>query len=298
MMKRRTAFFCSLIVLLVSALALEAASGSGKLGKTPADYSPILSEAPDNLYEAGMSLIPGGHFSGYGSTFMMELDGYWEFAYLRSILEGNVDMSLKARDTVFMGSAHLDLPNQLVKFAVDAGWGRSFKDGLAMQVRAIPGLYSDTDALGGGPFFMPVSCSLIRTFSPDFAGILGLQYRYGFEATLMPIIGLQWDVGDDFRFRAGLPESKVVWNIDRQWNAKLRLFWDNTSYRLDDDRDMITLEDFRLSLAVTHRYSRQLSFIGEVGYAFDRSVEFDRNPSGDISMDDTMFIRFALGGPF
>lgn len=291
-------------LLLVAAIcmagmqALDARGAGDKWGKKPADYSPILDDVSDPMYSIGWTYIPSRHFSGYGSSAVMELDADWEFAYLRNFLDGDMALRLRAQDTIFTRSAHLDLPSQLLLMALDTTWSTRLQDGFAIRAGAAPGMYSDAKELGGDCVFVPVSCSVVRTFAPEMAGIIGLQLRLGFDQVLMPILGLQFDVGRDVVLAMAIPESKLVWFVNREWTSRLGMKWNNVSYRLHDDRDLMTIEDFRFFWELRYRYTDQLEFIGDLGYVFDRQVQFDRNPSGDVDVDDAAYIRLGIGGPF
>ncbi|MDI6775525.1 MAG: hypothetical protein QME60_09105 [Verrucomicrobiota bacterium] len=278
-------------LLLLPGVALSA----GK--KKPGDYCPILDDLSDPQCQAGLTVVPAGRFEGCGASTMVELDGDWEFAYFQNVLRGDIDLSLALLDTIFVGSARLDLPSQLVKLAVDAGWAGRFENGVAVQARATPGLYGEPTAAIGRAFFAPLSVSVIRAFQPDLAAMVGLECRIGFEDALMPIVGFQWEAGKDALFKVGLPESKIVWEPTRDWAFRARFYWSNLSYRLDDDRDRITLEDFRLSLGGTYYQSGRILVMGEIGYAFDRNVEFQHMPTGEIGIEDMLFLRVGIGMP-
>jgi hypothetical protein len=129
--------------------------------------------------------------------------------------------------------------------------------------------------------------------------------RPGFDRSIMPLVGLTWAVRDDIRLEAQLPESRLSYFFRDDWYAHAGFEWRNLSYRLREkgfyDRDMITVEDFRLSCGLTHRFSDELRLTAETGSAFSRSVEFkdpaDSLDSG-VDVEDAVFLRVTLGGPF
>jgi hypothetical protein len=269
------------------------------------DYCQILDSPSEAMCEVGTTLLPDSRFGDYGSSTLLELEGRWEFAYLRDIARGDVDVDLRVLTTLFFGSAGLQLPDQLAKIAVDAGWTRRCENGFSFVVRAAPGIYSDIEKIALDVLFMPVSCTIIRAFSPELSGKAGLEIRPGFDRTIMPLVGIAWEAREDIRLEAQLPKSRLVYFMEKDLYAHAALEWRNTSYRLREkgsyDRDMMTIEDFRLSFGLTHRMSDELHITGEIGRCFDRRVEFKEPADSlddDMGVRSTLLLSVTLGGQF
>jgi hypothetical protein len=188
---------------------------------------------------------------------------------------------------------------------IDAGWTQRYVGGNALQIRAEPGIYSDFEEMGSEAIGCPVSLAWIRAFNPCFSGIVGVQLRPRFERWVMPIARLEWEATPSFRIEAGVPESRIDYYINRRWSTYLGLAWTDVSYALREvkglDREQITWEEYEAWLGVTHRVTHQFQFSCEVGQVFERSVEFKKDVRGldsDIDLEEAVFVRFALGGPF
>lgn len=298
-------------VVLVVLWALPASCAMGAMWspEETSAYCQILDVPSEPIYQVSLAYIPESRFNGqakeYGKSAFLEINAAWDFAYFRDIALGDVDLNLRMGSILFLDSAGLQLPDQVAKIALDAGWTWRYPQGMALQVRAMPGIYSDIEAVNTDIIFMPVSCSVVRSFNPQLSGIAGLELRLGFDRKIMPIIGVEWEINDMMRLKARLPESRFIYFIDRDWSTHLGLDWQNTSFSLREkssyDRKRLTVEDFRGYWGLTRRISDQLQFTGELGWVFDRSVEFKKEVNGqdsDIDIDSTMFVRFALGGPF
>jgi hypothetical protein len=264
-------------------------------------YCQILDDLSDPAYEFDVGYLTRQDFEDDDGSGMMELGARWHFAYFRNVLYGDVDCTLRARSTAFLHSSDLDLPSQVARLGVDAGWTHRFADGLAFQLRAAPGIYSDLEELGSDAFFFPFSWAVIRAFSPALSGIVGLDIRPGFDREIMPRIGLAWEPGHSWRAEARLPESSLTWFVTPDWSTRAGFEWMSMSYALEDGRDLLTLEDFRLSWELTYRLPEQIQVSARLGYAFGRDLVFDDvgpKEAASIDIDSGTFVRFALGGPF
>jgi len=301
-MKRIKMFRWLAVVVCIQAWVLQAVAWPQERRQ---EYCQILDAVTDPVYEVGFAYLGESRFDGYGKSVMIELDADWNFAYFRDVLRGDIELDLDFLSVVIFKSAGLQLPDQVAKIAVDAGWTWRYEGGSALQVRAAPGIYSDIEEIDGDMFFVPLSCSMIQVLGPEWSGIAGIELRPGFERTIMPILGLAWEVREDLRLELRVPESKCVWYINRDWITHFGFEWQSTSFSLrehgSNGRDMITLEDLRAFLGLTHSISDQFRVTGEIGRSFGRSVEFEHDALGldnNIDIDRAWFVRFALGGPF
>ncbi len=265
----------------------------------------ILDKTARPICELGLGYLPDSDFDDYGSAGILELDGYWDVAYFRDILMADLDLVLELESKTLTGGAGLDLPGNLFAFAVDAGITWRYIGGTALQLRAAPGLYTDLDGLDFEDVHYPCSIALVQSFDPTLAAIVGLQLRPSFLTRVMPIVGVEWQAADLLRISARLPESRISWYIVEDLSTHLGFEWNNRSYSLAEssspDRDMLEIEDFRVFWGVSCGLSEQASLVGQLGYAFNRSVAFsDERPDADedVNVDSTPYLRIALAGPF
>lgn len=262
----------------------------------------IVDKPLDHLYEVGVSYTPPSRFEGYEKSDMLELDVDWPFGYIKDFGGGVIDFDLVIQDILFLDSAGLDLPNQLGKVAVDSGFTLRNSSGTAVQIRLKPGIYTDLDEIDSDSFHLPVSFAMIRAFTPNLSGEVGLEVRPGFERLFMPIIGLAWKISEDVRLDAGLPHSRFLLALTPELKTYLAFDWENTSFQLADsggsDENTLTLEDVQAYWGVQYTVSDILQFKGEIGNVFNRSVEFGSATDNQIDIQDSLFVRFAIGAPF
>jgi len=285
-------------ILMGLALCLVQLVASGQCQILDNDVTPI--------YGAHLSLVTSAGFGDYGDSGIVELGGYWDGPYFRDVLFGcDIAASLDADFKFFTGDADVDLPGIAAAVAMDIDLILRYSGGTSFRVGASPGIYSALDGFGGNSFDMPLSVAMIQSFSPAASGIVGMQVRPRFLTKVMPIVGVEWQVVDELRISAMLPESRLTWYVVPDWNTHVGFEWNNMSYALNEggefDREQMEVEDFRLTIGVTHRLSDELQLTGELGTVFGRGVDFKEDIEGiDSSLDveDGVFIGFAVGGPF
>ena len=293
-----------IIGLILIGIATGAGMGHGAAAwpqDRKAGYCQILDDTSDPLYRVRLGYVSESRFENSGKSASLELDADWEVAYFRDVLWGNLDMSLRLDTLMFLDSADINLPDLVTAAAFDAGW--TFRSGgaLGVQARVMPGVYSDLESLDGEAVAMPFSLAAIHAFNPSLSGMLGAEIRPGFERSVMPLVGVVWEIADNLRLDARLPESRFEYFITPDWSTYLGFAWRNTTFDLDDEHDAITVEDFEFGGGVTLRASDQVDFIAELGTRFSRSVEYDkvaRNEESEIDVENAVFVRVGLGGPF
>jgi hypothetical protein len=248
-------------------------------------------------YSLSLSYLPNSDFEGAGDTDMIEMRAAWEFAYFRNVLGGDMDLHAEFEDTVFPSGAGVNMPSQAGIVALDAGWTWRYANGVSLQTRLAPGFYTDMDESGSDAFSMPVSVMVIRSFNRHISGLAGLEYRADFDTVVIPIFGIEWEISEMFRVEARIPESRLVCYMNPDWTAYGTFAWRNTSFMLEDSREMMTLEDFRTTFGLSYRLSDTFMLAGELGRAFNRSVEFDEG-GRETDIDRTLFLRVGISGPF
>lgn len=291
--------------VLVTAAVLSGTGSASRAQWGGADHPcQILDKSSPPLYQCDIAYIPGSAFEGYDESAVMEINGQWAVAYLHDILSGDMDINAVLHGSIFFSSAEIFLPDQLMKLAIDTGWTWRKANHTALRLQAAPGFYTDMESLGLKSFYMPVSLAYINAFTPNISGILGLEYRAGFDRALMPLLGVAARVSDTVRLEAQVPESRLTYFFRPGWSTHLGFAWQNVSYTVEDrselGRDQITLEDFRAFWGIGRRWTDELQFMGELGWVFDRDVEFEQISTDfnrEVDVDSALLIRFALVGP-
>lgn len=286
-------------VLLLSMLNANAAMNWGRGGKCQ-----ILDKGPLPLYTLSGTYIDKADIEGGTDTGLFEIDGSWACAYFNNRLGGDIDTHFRFRSVFFLLTGGLDLPEHVAEVSYDLAYFNRMQNGMSLLVGLTPGIYSDLETLDGDGFFVPVRIAGVKTFNPAVSGILGLEYRSGFDRELFPILGITWQPDRTFRLEAGLPQSLLRWCPDDEWAVYAKFAWSNVSYNLrdrdNDNREQITLEDFRNSFGVQKMMDDRIGLFFEGGRVYHRSMVFERrnNSSVELEIDKALFLKVGIAGYF
>jgi len=289
---------------MILLLGISASVASAAKSKSQS-VDQILDVPSDPMYRLSVGFVESSPVESGGSTSLMELDGHWGgFPYFWDVLFGDIDVALNMNTTFLSYSTEAQLPGQYGRIAFDAGWTCRFRQGISVQARIYPGIYTDFEELGSDALYLPFSLAVIKTVNPKLSGILGAEIRPGFKQEVMPLIGIAWMIADDMRLDARLPESRFSYYLGKGWSVHAGFKWQNMSYAIEKNdlgAGQMTVEDFRFFGGVIYRLSDNVQFAGEIGTVTGRSFEYDKVTSGSESSYDASsapFFKFTIGGPF
>jgi len=274
--------------------------------QSPSRAARVFDTSAEPAYNVSLGLLPNGKFTNDEHSSIVEINGDWAFAYFWDVLGGDIDLNARLRSFVFTDSAGLELPSQVAQAALNAGWTWRFEHDAGLQLRTLPGIYSDFERLNSRIFYMPVSLTAGKAFDPRMAGYLGLELRPGFDRLIMPIICLDAQIADPLRLKAGLPESRLTYQMNKDWSTHVGLNWDSLTFTVKDqgdwERDQMSMEDLRAYWGMKIGLSDQVRLVGDLGWVFGRTIRFDggsnANNGVDIDIDSGMFVRFGVEGSY
>ena len=268
------------------------------------EFSQILDVPKAPVYDLSIGYVSVSDAGDYGRISETDVKGHWGFAHFWDVMYGDVDLGLRADTRFISDPTTVGLPSQLGLVSMDMGWTGRFQDGVGLQVRAYPGMYSDFEQLSSHSFGMPLSIAATLVTTPELAERLGVEIRPGFEKELMPLADVAWMIDDGMRLNVGLPDSRFTYYLGNGWSTHAGFEWCNVTYAIRDsdfNADQITVDDYRLFVGATFRLSDDIQFSGEVGRVFGRSYSFNEDfapGNSEIDVSAATFVRFTLGGPF
>lgn len=277
---------------------------SPSIGSVPADLYSLYLDAPvDPSYWLTLGIFSGSGIEGSAGKDISfcELDARWDLAFFRDILLGDIDLGMRMHDVFFTDDGGLGAtPDFLLGLAIDAGWTWRFLDGGSIEARIAPGIYSSTDALGGGMFGFPFRAAYYRVISPETCFMAGAEIRPGWDLPFMPLLGVAWQPIDTFRVDLAIPRTRAyiyAWRFTFFGGFE----WRNMTYNMKGggEPDNVTLDDILFSAGGRFRISDEFHLGAELGKAVHRGIAFEqKGKNADLDIDDGTFIRFFVGGPF
>lgn len=176
----------------------------------------------------GISFDAGVSVSGvHGSTWQAEggsadtlswsakLRGSWRGDAGRGLSLG-VDFTHKE-----LSGARPDwVPGELESVGFTLGYSQPWTKSYSMQVLLMPRFSSAAGDFGADAFDLPVMLLLTHKTSDQFAWSAGLRYSRHSEASVLPLLGLNWKPTKQLTFQLAWPETGLFYRPNHAWAFK------------------------------------------------------------------------------
>ena len=114
---KQTSIACVLTSTLSLALCAATAFAINPSRRTFEAHCQILDEPAEPQYQASVTYVPTTGYEKYGRSGQIECDGHMKIGYFKDIAYGSVELTGRLKGVMFLDSANIQLPNQLVKLA-------------------------------------------------------------------------------------------------------------------------------------------------------------------------------------
>jgi hypothetical protein len=214
------------------------------------------------------------------------LDTYATFAIPLGSMENVITFTPFFRADMLDAAATLDVPSTLYETGVKAFWRRPVNDRFSTIFLLTPSVRSDFQTSDRA--FRLFGLGLLTwQWIPDRLSISGgAMYTGREDYPVLPAMGLLWTPTSDWRFDVQFPSPRISYRLAKNgatsetWAYLAGVFGGNTwaVTRANGTPDMLTLRDLRLVSGVEHQLAGNRGIFGEVGYVFDRSMEYTDVP--------------------
>lgn len=192
----------------------------------------------------------------------------------------------------------LDVPSQLYETGVQFFWRKPITDHWSFMTIVSPGVRSDFTT--SDEAFRIFGLGLFNwqcrpeTLSLSF----GAVYLDRADVPLLPALGLTWTPQPTTRLDLRFPESRVSYRLRKNgadnetWAYLSGGLGGNTwaVTRQSGQTDELSLRDLRLIAGIEHIVDGGGGWFAELGYAFDRRLEYERT-STEISLSDGLILQ-------
>lgn len=133
------------------------------------------------------------------------------------------------------------------------------------------------------------------TLNPGTDLVFGVDYLDRADVKLLPVFGLITSPNPNIRIEAVFPRPRVVFQLTSENQLYLSGELGGGTWeieRLTGDNDLATYRDLRVCLGLQHQESDRGFTALEIGYLFDRRLEYTSG-QGNYRPDDTALIRLV-----
>jgi len=191
-----------------------------------------------------------------------------------------------------------ELPPRTYDAYVDFGWKPVISNWLSADLGVRVGIYSDFEKVETDAIRTIARGLGIITISPTTQIALGVVYLDRINIKLLPAFGLIWRPSPDARYDIIFPQPKLAHRLSTvgytEWWVYVAGELGGGSWhfqRANGQDDAYDYNDLRLILGLEWKNQSVPGLGGyfEVGYAFNREIEYVSNPGFDP--DDTVMLR-------
>ncbi len=198
------------------------------------------------------------------------------------------------------GPRRTDLPGQLYEASVEFAWKKQATPRLGYELAVAPGVYSDFQQSNSDALRITGRGVAIYGLSYVWQIVLGVAYLDRNDVRLLPVFGVIYAPNDDARAELVFPQPKIARRYLVRENFERWLYlkgeFGGNSWaveRVGGANDVATYSDWRLLTGIETRYQNGRVLFFEVGYVFNRELEY-QSGIGDFDVNDTGLFRVGL----
>lgn len=191
-----------------------------------------------------------------------------------------------------------DMPGATYSAYLDVGWRPQITPRFSADLGVRPGLYGDYDFFDSNTLRIKGRALGVFTPNPQFQWVFGVLYLDRENLKLLPAGGLIWSPNECVRWEILFPRPKlaqrltVVGNTEWWWYVAGEYGGDSwTIRRASGIADYVDYNDFRASLGLEWTTLSSYRGFVELGYVFNRDLDYQSDLPPSISPDDTFMVR-------
>jgi hypothetical protein len=216
-------------------------------------------------------------------------------------MENVISFTPYIRADVLEAAAIFDVPDSLYDTGVKMFWKRPINDRLGSMVLVTPSIRSDFET-NEGAFRLFGMALLTWQWVPRTLSVSGgVVYTGREDFPVLPAMGLLWTPSPEWRVDVQFPSPRISRRIRKNggdsetWAYLGGVFGGNTwaVTRTGGAEDILTISDLRLVTGIEYLQRENRGFFAEVGYVFNRSIEYTNVPF-QADLDSAVMLRFGV----
>jgi hypothetical protein len=213
------------------------------------------------------------------------MDTYATFAVPLGSMENVITFTPFFRADM-LDAATLDVPDTLYETGVKAFWRRPIDERFSTMLLLTPSVRSDFETSEGAFRLFGLGLLTYQAIPDQLAISGGAVYTGREDFPVLPAMGLLWTPTREWRFDIQFPSPRISYRVAKNgatsetWAYLSGVFGGNTwaVTRASGAPDMLTISDLRLVSGLEYLLVGNRGVFGEVGYVFDRSLEYTDAP--------------------
>jgi hypothetical protein len=234
---------------------------------------------------SSLDWIPGG-----GDHFGM-FSIFWDH-YVKSGFEngigGGADFNFLA------GPKRTDMPPRVYDFSI--GYQiRQHVGPLSFDLAGAVRASSDFEGSARKGIRFPWHAVGFLSLGPELDLVFGADFLDRSDIRILPVAGLIWIPNSDMRFELVFPRPRIVFQLADHYRLYLAGELGGGTWAIERaavGNDLVTYRDLRASIGVEYVQKDGQRSAFEIGYLFDRRLEF-ASGIGDMRLDDAVMLRLV-----
>jgi hypothetical protein len=198
-----------------------------------------------------------------------------------------------------------DLPGETYSAYLDVGWRPQITPRLSADLGVRPGLYGDYEFFNSDTFRIKGRALGVFTPNPQFQWVFGVLYVDRLNLKILPAGGVIWTPNDCIRWEILFPRPKLsqritTWGTTEVWWFAAAEYggdsWtvERTTGAAAGIEDYVDYSDYRISLGLEWMTYSNIRGYVELGYVFERELDYKSDLPPFIEPDETWMIRGGL----
>ena len=195
------------------------------------------------------------------------------------------------------GPSVVPLPPRLYDFSLGYQKRGRIQDFMSYDLASSIGVFSDFEDSARDGVRFPGHAVGMLYFKPELDVVFGVDYLSRDDIKMLPVAGISWrpQTMPDLRFDLIFPRPRIDYSIDNQSKFYLAGRLGGGTWDIEfpnNDNDVMTYRDLQLLLGFERRKSDGNLSSLEIGYLFDRRLEF-RTLTQTTDFDNAFVLRFV-----
>lgn len=196
-----------------------------------------------------------------------------------------------------VGPDSIQAPPTLYQAYITTTWMSQLTPKWGTVLSVTPGVYSDFQRTDSDAFRVSGMAILSYKTTDRLQLLFGVVYLNRDDIPILPVAGLIWTPGDDYRLELTFPRPRYSqlfsygegyedwWYVTGEFGGGT---W-SVEHPLGAN-DNLTLTDYRLLLGMERKTDGGGKSFVEIGYVFGRRLEYEHDPA-TLDMSDTILLR-------